>query len=288
MDTNLQHLALVSETKHLSLSELGSVSAALQKQVLRDFFPIWDIHATVDVFDKLDDVPLDYWPMIVRDDIQVGGAAGIHEDKDGHPFALIQYSEGWSLTASHECLEMLGDPGGNRVKAGSSPMAGQERVEFLVEVCDPSESDAYAYAINGVTVSDFYTPQFFAPAAAPGMRFSFTGAIEAPREVLPGGYLSWHDPVTDHWFQEIFFAEEPQFRDLGVLAQGARSGPGESAQSIRRQIYNLSPEVFEARRRRATTAPSGALRATAARAGFGAGGKAKALRAQIDALLAKR
>lgn len=104
---------------------------------------------------------------------------------------------------------------------------------------------------------------------------------------MPGGYLSWHDPVSDHWFQEIFFSEEPQFRDLGVLTQGARSGPGESAQSIRRQIYNLSPEVFEARRRRAT-APSGALRATAARAGFDAGGKAKALRAQIEALVATR
>lgn len=286
MDTNLQHLALVSETKTLSFSELGSVSAALQKQVLRDFFPIWNLLATVDVFDKLDDVPLDYWPMIVRDDIHVGGAAGIHEDKDGHPFALIQYSERWSLTASHECMEMLGDPNGSRVCAGASPMTGQDRVEFLVEVCDPSESDAYAYAINGVTVSDFYTPQFFAPVAAPGMRFSFTGAIEAPREVLPGGYLSWHDPVTDHWFQEIFFSEEPQFRDLGVLTQGAQGERGEGAASIRRQIYNLSPEVFEARRR--VTVPTGALRATAARAALGAGGKAKSLRAQIDALVAKR
>jgi len=288
MDTNLQHLALVSETKQLSLSELGSVSAALQKQVLRDFFPIWEVHATVDVFAKLDDVPLDYWPMIVRDDIQTDGASGIHEDKDGHPFALIQYSEGWSLTASHECLEMLGDSNGSRVCAGASPMAGQGRVEFLVEVCDPSESDAYAYTINGVTVSDFYTPQFFAPVAAPGMRFSFTGAIQAPREVLPGGYLSWHDPVTDHWFQEIFFSDAPKFRDLGPLTQGAQRGPHEGAQSIRRQIYDLSPEVFAARRRRASAAPSGAQRATAARAGFGAGGKAKALRAQIDALVAKR
>lgn len=286
MDTILQHLALVSETQKLPFSELGSVSAALQKQVLRDLFPIWNTLSTVDAFDKLDDVPLDYWPMIVRDDINVGGAAGIHEDKDGHPFALIQYSDRWSLTASHECLEMLIDPGGNRVCAGESPMEGQERVEFLVEVCDPSEAEAFAYAINGVTVSDFYTPQFFAPVAAPGMRFSFTGAIGEPRQVLPGGYLSWHDPVTDHWFQEIFFSNEPQFRDLGVLTQGAQGEPGEGAASIRRQIYNLSPEVFEARRR--ATAPAGVLRATAARAALGAGGKAKALRAQIDALVAKK
>ena len=279
MAIKLQHIAVVSESQHLSFSELGSVSAALQKQALRDFFPIWDILSSVDAFEKLDDVPLDYWPMIVRDDIRFPGAAGIHLDKDGHPFALVQYSPRWSLTASHECLEMLADPLGNEVRAGTSPMEGQDRVEFLVEVCDPSESESFAYKVNGVTVSDFYTPQFFAPAAAAGLRYSFTGAIAAPGQVLPGGYLSWHDPVTDHWFQELFFGQEPEFRDLGVLSQGE--------QSIQRQIYNKTPEVFEARQR--TPATVGANRAMAASAALGAtSGKARSLRAQIDALVGKK
>src|ERR687884_701994 len=62
--------------------------------------------ATVAAFPTLEDVPVGYWPMIVRDDIGQPGAAGIHLDKDGQPFALITMSDSWSLTASHEMLEM--------------------------------------------------------------------------------------------------------------------------------------------------------------------------------------
>src|SRR5262245_17515368 len=99
--------ALVSETQAVTSGEVMRVAAALQKQATRDFGPIWGVQATVDPFERLDDVPLGYWPMIIRDDIGVDGAAGIHLDKDGQPFALIQFNRSWSLTASHELLEML-------------------------------------------------------------------------------------------------------------------------------------------------------------------------------------
>ncbi|MCD0505836.1 DNA-processing protein DprA, partial [Bordetella petrii] len=99
-------------------SQLTRVAAALQKQAIRDFAPLWQIPASVDAFDSLHDVPVGYWPMIVRDDIGEPGAAGVHMDKNGQPFSLIQYSDSWSLTASHEMLEMLGDPWGNRLVAG--------------------------------------------------------------------------------------------------------------------------------------------------------------------------
>jgi hypothetical protein len=100
------------------------VSAALQKQTTRDLAPAWDISATVDAFEKLEDVPAEYWPMIAMDNIDVQRAAGIHEDRNGQPFALINASSNldtWSLTASHEAFEMLVDPFGNRVVAADSP-----------------------------------------------------------------------------------------------------------------------------------------------------------------------
>ena len=226
----------------------------------------------------LEDVPIDYWPIIVRDDINFPGAAGIHLDKDGHPFALVQQSSGWSLTASHECLEMLCDPLGNRVKAGKSPKPKQGRVEFLVEVCDPSEADEFAYVVNGVIVSDFYTPDYFAPASSSGARYSFTGAIKKPRQVLKGGYLSWHDPVSDHWFQQTFFGATPVFKDLGVLAQANGS--------IRTQIYAKTPEAFQARTPKAKAAlVANTSSDEVAKAGAA---KAKTLRKQINALLGKK
>jgi hypothetical protein len=228
------HVALVSETASLSLANLLPASAALQKQVTRDFGPLWSIEATVGAYAKLEDVPLDYWPVIIRDDIQTPGAAGVHEDNNGQPFALVQFSNQWSLTTSHEVLEMLADPFGRRMVAGQSPKSGQGRVQFLVEVCDPSEDSQFSYTVNGVMVSDFYTPKFFDPVTSPGVQYSFTGAIKEPRQVLKGGYLSWFHPPTKHFWQETFFSgTKPTFRDLGKLTA--------SGQSFRSQVDRLTP-----------------------------------------------
>jgi hypothetical protein len=81
---------------------LMKVSSALQKQATRDLAPIWEVNATVDPFDKLEDVPDGVWPMIIMDDIGFPGAAGIHLDRDGQPFALITAAtelDRWALTA---------------------------------------------------------------------------------------------------------------------------------------------------------------------------------------------
>src|SRR3979409_769933 len=121
----IRQLALVSESQQIPDSDVLKVSAALQKQATRDLAPIWEVSATVDTFKTLEDVPQGYWPMVVMDDIGIRGAAGIHEDRNGQPFALITASadlDTWSLTASHEALEMLVDPQGNRLVAGDSPM----------------------------------------------------------------------------------------------------------------------------------------------------------------------
>jgi hypothetical protein len=205
-------LALVSEGVGIDSSSLTSTAAALSKQIQRDFAPIWHVSATIDAFLKLEDVPTDYWPIIIMKDVQE--AAGYHEDKNGQPFAVVQYDDQWSLTASHECLEMLADPFGRRMKAASllqqAVHLGQKpsRVRYLVEVCDPGESAEFAYQVNGVLVSDFYTPHFFDPVKASGVRYSYTGAIESPLQVLDGGYISYEEPISQHWFQIRMFPDE--------------------------------------------------------------------------------
>jgi hypothetical protein len=230
----LQQVALVSQAPSVPLSEVVKVSAALQKQASRDFAPIWNVSATVDSFEQLSDVPLGYWPVIVRDDVVTKWeAAGIHLDQSGQPFALVQASSDWSLTASHEVLEMLADPFGERLVAGNLPAqakgkspkkAPPQRVEFLVEVCDPSEADAFSYTVNDVQVSDFYTPAFFDPVGSGSVRYSFTGALTGPRQILKGGYLSWHNTVDDHWYQLRWFnTPKPVVADLGVFAASAMS-----------------------------------------------------------------
>jgi hypothetical protein len=279
------HVALVSEidTSKLSGSELSQVSAALQKQVSRDFGPIWGVNATVDSFASLDDVPLGYWPVIVMEDIGDDSAAGFHQDKNGNPFALVQFSETWSLTASHETLEMLADPFGNRVIASIAPeqSSTKGRVEILVEVSDPSEDISASYQVNGIVVSDFYTPSFFDPVPSSGKSYSFTGAIKKPRQVLKGGYISFHDLASDHWLQVTFFGTKPEDRDLGILDTTG-------GKSLRAQIDRLTTPSAFIKGFRKTEKTLTAARAVHKSARIGANAKAKELRAQIKSLTRKR
>jgi hypothetical protein len=236
--THVVHVALVAETEQINSGQLSRVSAALQRQVTRDFSPIWGINATVDAFGSLDDVPLGYWPVVVLDQIDQPGAAGYHTDQDGQPYALVMYSQSWSLTASHETLEMLADPFGNRLIGGSSIKPDQGRVRYLIEVCDPCESPQYAYRVNGVLVSDFYTPSFFDSRESYGGRYDFTRSIESPKTILPGGYISWLDPATGHLWQQIWpsDASEPSFRDLTAEAGGQQQG-----ESLREFVDRATP-----------------------------------------------
>ena len=270
----IRQVALVSQTDKISFSALSRVSAALQTQVTRDLAPIWEVSATVDSFANLSDVPVGYWTVTIAEE-DLGDAAGIHEDKDGQPFALVQYSYGWSLTASHECLEMLVDPFGNRLIAGQSPMQGQGNVEFLVEVCDPSEDAAYAYQVNGILVSDFYTPDFFAPQPAPSVRYSFTGGIKGPLQVLKKGYMSWHDPVSDEWFQETFFDNAPSFRSLGKLTANPK-------ENLRGLLYRHTPERIAAKKTPLKASGLTKAKASVKTQAKAAEAKAKALQRRIN------
>jgi hypothetical protein len=224
MSTLTPHVALVPDSPSVTLASVSAVAAAIQKQVTRDFGPLWQIHATVDAFENLEAVPVDYWPVIIRDDIKEPGAAGYHTDDHGQPFSLVQADPGWELTASHEALEMLADPFGNRTLAGMpppgspEPIAGFSRVVYLVEVCDPCEADKYAYEVNGIHLSDFITPHYYDPNGATGVQFSFRGSVKEPHTVLEGGYVSFGNPVDNHWYQIIVQNGQPQIRDLGIIS----------------------------------------------------------------------
>jgi hypothetical protein len=217
------NIALVADTDAVSAREITRVAAALDKQVTRDFGPLWGVLATVDPVFSLEDVPVGYWPIVLRDRIKAPGADGFHKDRFGQPFARLALTDSWSLTASHECLEMLADPFGDRMIPGPSIKRGEGRVSYLVEVCDPPESEEFAYTVNDVLVSDFITPSFFDPMKVEGVRYSFTGAVKHPRQVLEGGYISWRNQTNEHIEQLVVRNGKNEFRDLGVWHPSSRS-----------------------------------------------------------------
>jgi len=230
------HLALTSHSNQVAISDLTEVAAALQKQITRDFAPLWNVDATVAAFAS-DQVPQGYWPISIEDNLdQFPGAAGIHlNEQDNSPYALVLYGPTWSLTASHEAPEMLADPWGSRTVPGQSPRQAQGRVDFLVEVCDPCEDSQFAYAVNGVVVSDFYTPNYFDPVALSSVRYSFGGAIVAPRQVLTNGYLSWFD-ARRHLFQ----AQADESGTVQIFDRGPMTG--RERRPLREYVDGLMPD----------------------------------------------
>jgi hypothetical protein len=153
------------------------------------------------------------------------GEGGVHLDKKNQPYSLVigtPDSNDWTIDASHETIEMLVDPSGNRLQAsraikivGNDVQDAPGEFEYLVEACDPCEANQYAYSIQGIAVSDFITPHFYDPVATAGTRYSFGGHITRPRQVLPGGYISFVDPQKDEIEQILFLGPKPVLRDLG-------------------------------------------------------------------------
>jgi hypothetical protein len=74
-----------------------------------------------------------------------------------------------------------------------------------------------------VAVSDFITPRFYDPVVTPGTRYSFTGAITAPRQILPGGYISFVNATEDE-VQQILFVDPNSAPTLNHLGSPAGLG----------------------------------------------------------------
>ena len=122
----------------------------------------------------------------------------------------------------------MGDPYGNRLQNSTSIEIVKGKIQdgtsefgYLVEACDPCEADQFGYQIQGVTLSDFITPHFYDPAGTAGARYSFTGAIKYPREILKGGYISWVNHTTNE-MQQLLWVNPgpPTIHNLGP-ASGA-------------------------------------------------------------------
>jgi len=226
-----QQVAIVSGTPNITPSQLAQVAAAVQIQVNRDVTPIWGISAIITPFPTLDDIPSGYYFIWITDNLP--GVEGYHQDEYGQPYAFVKYGPKWPVTVSHECIEMLIDPHGNRLVATSSPAAGQGRINMLVEVCDPSE--AFSYNVNGIPVCDFYTPHYFDDVSSPATRYSFMGVITQPKQVLPGGYVSWYEPVTNKLWQ--------QFNVNGTLTLRSFDNQKPPTQSLRAFIDSQTQET---------------------------------------------
>jgi hypothetical protein len=169
----------------------------------------------------------------VLDNSDQAGALGYHDVTDqglplGKVFAGTDLQSGnqWTVTASHELLEMLADPEINlTVFVQPSQQGG---TLYAYEVCDACEADELGYDIDGTMVSDFVYPAWFEPSRQPGSaQFDYASQIQAPLQVLPGGYIGVFDVTSGTGWHQI-------------TAQGSA------------RTYSMRPRVGSRRERRRT------------------------------------
>jgi hypothetical protein len=235
-------IGLVDATGQLDPSLVQSAAAAFNLQVARDLPQFWPISATVMCLPDPDKIPVGVWPVQLVASLPPG-EGGYHSDANNQPYSQVIATPAdttWTIDASHEILEMLVDPYGNRMQSSvaieivnGQIQDGTGQFGYLVEACDPCEANDYAYTVNGVAVSDFITPHFYDPLVTPGTRYSFTGAIKGPRQILPGGYISWVNTEGNVW-QQLQYLDPSQSPTINPDL-----GPVDSSKSLREWIDAL-------------------------------------------------
>jgi len=188
-------ISVINESTVIADADVNPVVVALQKQVTNDFRPFWGTDAVLNIVPKGSQPPTGSWWLVILDDSDQANALGYHDlTSEGLPigkvFAASDLKAGtsWTVTASHELLEMLGDPNINlTVFVQNSNTAG---MLYAYEVCDACEDDSLGYQIDNVLLSDFVYPSWFESFRAEGStQFDRMNKIQNPFQLLAGGYI---------------------------------------------------------------------------------------------------
>ena len=210
-------IAVMNASTVLTDAQVQAIIPALQIQVNRDFAPAWGQDANLAFFAQ-GAAPSGSWWLSAFDNSDQAGALGYHDlTTEGLPLGKffagtdIQGGTQWTVTASHELLEMLADPDVNL--CGYSQDSNNNTIFYAYEVCDACEGDQFGYSINATLVSDFVYPAWFESFHQPGStQFDYQNKVQKPFQLLAGGYISTLDPTSNNgWTQSVSQDSEPVY-----------------------------------------------------------------------------
>lgn len=224
---------------------------AINRQVFEDFMPIWGsaymckVLAPAYELDDPDVVAPDQVAakavIFLVDNAHLQTALGYHTlNSAALPVGFVFTDLGdWTVSLSHEVMEMIVDPTANRFVPGPDPRAplGAVTPDWLwhsYEVCDPVERTVYE--IDEIMVSNFVTPSYFAKPVAgggneAGRRNDFLGIGVDAFGLLPGCRLGARHPESGEWLDiqgSEFPSRRPVMSRMKAFAKpGNRPRPGE-------------------------------------------------------------
>jgi hypothetical protein len=228
-------ISIINQTLgEISDAELLTVIRAINQQIEFDFTPYWSMPATVRLEGTMLEQPrANAAAAVMRGDAVVylsssrtkSNPEGFHDrNYRGIPYGVV-YSEisekmgdPWSVTLSHEVLELIADPQANNYVQGPKPNDLRKKVFFWFEMCDAVSSGTYE--INGVALQNFLLPAYFEPPV-PGARTNFLGTELRPFGIAPKSYVGYYNPETQQ--QETIDSDEVGKRRREIKNRGGKS-----------------------------------------------------------------
>ena len=228
---------------------------AVNRQIAHDFKPYWHMAAELRLEGAIGDDPdADALPELhgdaiiyLWDDVDVDDALGYHDlHARGTPFGFVftelvkELDEPWTVTFSHEALELLGDPEANRLVAGPHPGEPENEVFHWYEMCDAVQDEKYK--VDGIWVSNFLLPLYFTRDAEEGGRNDFLGRRYKGKPlgsfgINPGGYVGFYNPKTSQHETFALSADRRAKQRLKIKSK---------AQLTRRSMRYKSGMAFDA------------------------------------------
>lgn len=191
------------QSEDISNAQAKRVVSALNTQLKDHFGPAWHIVAKSRlIMGPVDPVTTTAGAvLVVADEAHIEGALGYHDRivETGLPIGFVfedicrELGEPWSVTLSHELLELCLNSMINDYCVGPHPTDRKRNVWHWKEACDAVQDQTYT--IRNVEVSDFVLPHFFTPERENNEKVNF---LETPGlrsfDVTAGGYLGFFDP----------------------------------------------------------------------------------------------
>lgn len=199
----------IINTTSLNRQEVQNKIRAVNRQLQEDFKAYWHTDVQLRLEGWTGETIDPSHPLNMRgnaviylwEDDDTTHALGYHAlTNRGVPFGFVfphlseLLREDWSVTLSHEALELALDAEVNRLVRGPHPDPTQEGriVYHWYELCDAVQADTYS--IDGVDVSNFVLPLYFTESEEHLNHNDFLGRGVRSFGVRPGGYVGFFDP----------------------------------------------------------------------------------------------
>lgn len=269
-------ISVVNYSESLSDDEVQRAVRSVNRQIAEDFRPHWGLSAVLRLEGRTAaTVPgVAVAPEIrgdavlyLADEAVVAEALAYHSRHlNGLPFGFVftgAARQAWTVTLSHEALDLLADAHATKFSVGPHPDPEQNgrAALYWYEVCDAVQAEIYR--IDGVSVSNFVLPSYFTGGTQKGTRNDFLnrphpdpgGERLRAFGVKRGGYAGFLDLADGRPYFWFAAADDREGRsrlakamDGGLTRRTGRRLTVGDIPDLDRHL-NEAQEVFEARRK---------------------------------------